>query len=91
MPKRNVHDFEDGSTSINGRVIEQLVEKRLSGLRDARRVKAKVRGEQLIISVKPQHGVDPVTLRQAIDDRLDLGFWIDSGVADLPYTVTVDD
>lgn len=76
-----IHDDSTGSTEVSERVIALVASKALGGTGLA--VKSvRLQGRTVTLKISRGDSVDPAEVKGLLDARLDMGFWIDLGLAD---------
>ena len=90
MARYDVHSSDTGGTSIPPKVIEHAVRARLRAIDGVQKVKIDFAGLDAQIIVLAEREVDRDGLHRRIEDALGLEFWINLGMADMGYELSIE-
>lgn len=89
MPE--VHDTPTGATSMSPRALARAITKRLESVTSVKAVSAvQMTGHEAVIRIRPARGTSPHQVRDDALEALDIGFWIDLGLADIAPRLIID-
>ena len=90
MARYEVHDDDQGTTSMPAKAVKRAIERRLSELGGIRKVRTTLASGEAQVRVVAADGEHADELRERIEAALDYDFWIDLGLADLTYTIVIE-